>query len=106
MQSNHQNSGATPLDAEHHPLVCLPGVCFHANLPVEVNKQKDHPTYLRQLALEIVNDIPVDAVKVYTDGSRNDSVCTGSGIYITTHNQELKIQRRNPDSCSVFRSQL
>ncbi|GBN76490.1 hypothetical protein AVEN_209897-1 [Araneus ventricosus] len=71
-----------------------------------INKQKDHPTYLRQLALEIINDIPVDAVKVYTHGSRNDSDCTGSGIYITTHNQELKIQRRNPDFCSVFRSEL
>ncbi|GBO40762.1 hypothetical protein AVEN_88824-1, partial [Araneus ventricosus] len=70
------------------------------------NKQKDHPTYLRQLALEIINDIPVDSVKVYTDGSRNDSDCTGSGIYIKAYNQELKIQRRNPDFCSVFRSEL
>ncbi|GBM22231.1 hypothetical protein AVEN_273420-1 [Araneus ventricosus] len=71
-----------------------------------VNKQKDHPTYLRQLALEIINDIPVDAVKVYTNGSRNDRDCTGGEIYIKTHNQELKIQRRNPDFCSVFRSEL
>ncbi|GBM84160.1 hypothetical protein AVEN_31233-1 [Araneus ventricosus] len=45
-------------------------------------------------------------VKVYTDGSRNDSDCTGSGIYIKTHNKELKIQRRNPAFCSVFRSEL
>ncbi|GBO03926.1 hypothetical protein AVEN_73512-1 [Araneus ventricosus] len=45
-------------------------------------------------------------VEVYTDGSRNDNDCTGSGIYIKTHNQELKIQRRNPDFCSVFRSEL
>ncbi|GBL99228.1 hypothetical protein AVEN_140689-1 [Araneus ventricosus] len=41
-----------------------------------------------------------------TDGSRTDSDCTGSGIYITTHNQELKIHRRNPDFCSVFRNEL
>ncbi|GBM24183.1 hypothetical protein AVEN_4937-1 [Araneus ventricosus] len=61
---------------------------------------------LRQLALKIINDILVDAVTVYTDGSRNDSDCTGSGIYIKTHNHELKIQRRNPDFCSVFRSEL
>ncbi|GBL93784.1 hypothetical protein AVEN_166814-1 [Araneus ventricosus] len=97
---------ATPLDAEHRPLGGSALCFFHTNLPVQVNKQKDHPTYLRQLALEIINDIPVDAVKVYTDGSRNDSDCTGSGIYITTHIQELKIQRRNPDFCSVFRSEL
>ncbi|GBO19426.1 hypothetical protein AVEN_148983-1 [Araneus ventricosus] len=68
------------------PSVGLPGVFFHTNLPVHVNKQKDHLTYLRQLALEIINDIPVDAVKVYTDGSKNDGDCTGSGIYIKTHN--------------------
>ncbi|GBM63031.1 hypothetical protein AVEN_54711-1 [Araneus ventricosus] len=43
---------------------------------------------------------------MYNDGSRNDSDCMGSGIYITTHNQELKIERRNPDFCSVFRSEL
>ncbi|GBO45088.1 putative RNA-directed DNA polymerase from transposon BS [Araneus ventricosus] len=55
------------------PSVDLPGVFFHTNLPVHVNKQKDHPTYLRKLALEIINHIPVDAVKVYTGGSRNDS---------------------------------
>ncbi|GBN02057.1 hypothetical protein AVEN_37877-1 [Araneus ventricosus] len=62
---------------------------------------------LRQLTLEIIKDIPVDAVKVYTDGSRNDSDCTGLiGIYIKIHNQELKIQRRNPNFCSVFRSVL
>ncbi|GBN38170.1 hypothetical protein AVEN_160450-1 [Araneus ventricosus] len=48
----------------------------------------------------------VDAVKVCTDGNRNDSDCTGSGIYIKTHNQKLKVQRRNPDFCSVFRSEL
>ncbi|GBN38862.1 hypothetical protein AVEN_210583-1 [Araneus ventricosus] len=52
------------------------------------------------------SDREVDEVKVYTDGSRNDSDCSGSGIYITTHNQELKIHRRNPDFCSVFRSEL
>ncbi|GBM96906.1 hypothetical protein AVEN_99099-1 [Araneus ventricosus] len=88
------------------PSVGLPGVFFHTNLPVQVNKQKNHPTYLKQLALKIINDIPVDAVKMYTDGSRNDSDCTGRGIYIKTHNQELKIQRRNPDVCSVFSSEL
>ncbi|GBM05219.1 hypothetical protein AVEN_181610-2 [Araneus ventricosus] len=54
------------------PSVGLPGVFFHTNLPVEVNKQKDHTTFLRQLAFEIINDIPVDAVKVYTDGSKNE----------------------------------
>ncbi|GBL76757.1 hypothetical protein AVEN_53433-1 [Araneus ventricosus] len=67
MQSNHQYSGATPLNAEHRPLGGSAWCFFHTNLPVQVNKQKDHPTYLRQLTLEIINDIPVDAVKVYTE---------------------------------------
>ncbi|GBN81464.1 hypothetical protein AVEN_77319-1, partial [Araneus ventricosus] len=88
------------------PSAGLPGVFFHTNVPVQVNKQKDHPAYLRQLALEIINDIPVESVKAYSDGSRNDSDCTDSGIYIKTNNQELKIQRINRDLCSFFRREL
>ncbi|GFW02477.1 probable RNA-directed DNA polymerase from transposon BS [Trichonephila clavipes] len=39
-------------------------------------------------------------IYVYTDGSRDDYRC-GSGIYIKSQDQ-----RRNPDGCSVFRSEL
>ncbi|GFX30596.1 RNase H domain-containing protein [Trichonephila clavipes] len=43
---------------------------------------------------------------MYTDGSKLGSECCGSGIYISFRDQEIKIQRKNPDSCSVFRSEL
>ncbi|GFT08166.1 uncharacterized protein TNCV_3481191 [Trichonephila clavipes] len=43
---------------------------------------------------------------VYTDGSRDDNYRSGSGIYIKSQDHILRIQRRNPDGCSVFRSKL
>ncbi|GFU92490.1 uncharacterized protein TNCV_4794191 [Trichonephila clavipes] len=36
----------------------------------------------------------------YTDGSRDD------GIYIKSQDHIIRIQRRNPDDCSIFRSEL
>ncbi|GFU24185.1 uncharacterized protein TNCV_2007661 [Trichonephila clavipes] len=81
-------------------------VFFHSELPVHVNKQADLPAYLKQLALERIGDIPIDAVQVYTDGSRDDNYRSGSGIYIKSQDHILRIQRRNPDGCSVFRSEL
>ncbi|GFX93630.1 RNase H domain-containing protein [Trichonephila clavipes] len=34
-----------------------------------VNKMSDHPELLKQLALEVVDRIPLDAAKIYTDGT-------------------------------------
>ncbi|GFW02368.1 RNase H domain-containing protein [Trichonephila clavipes] len=45
-------------------------------------------------------------IVVYTDGSRDDYYRSGSGIYIKFQDHILRIQRRNPDGCSVFRSDL
>ncbi|GFW76325.1 RNase H domain-containing protein [Trichonephila clavipes] len=84
----------------------LDGVFFHRELPVHVNKQIDLPAFLKQLALEIIGDITIDAIQVYMDGSRDDYYRSGSGIYIKSQDQILRIQRRNPDGCSVFRSEL
>ncbi|GFT16049.1 uncharacterized protein TNCV_3315841 [Trichonephila clavipes] len=53
-----------------------------------------------------IGDIPIDAVHVYTDGSRDDYYGSGSGIYIKSQDHILRTQRRNPDGCSVFRSEL
>ncbi|GFU12993.1 RNase H domain-containing protein [Trichonephila clavipes] len=43
---------------------------------------------------------------MYTDGSRLGSDSFGSGICISFWHQEIKIQRKNPVFCSVFRSEL
>ncbi|GFV79892.1 RNase H domain-containing protein [Trichonephila clavipes] len=75
-------------------------------LPVHVNKETDLPAYLKQLALEISGNIPIDAIQVYTDNSRDDNYRSGSGICIKSQDHILRIQRRNPDGYSVFRSEL
>ncbi|GFV85470.1 RNase H domain-containing protein [Trichonephila clavipes] len=43
---------------------------------------------------------------MYTDGSKLGSDSSGSGIYISFRDQEIKIQRKNLDFYSVFRSKL
>ncbi|GFV57170.1 RNase H domain-containing protein [Trichonephila clavipes] len=96
----------------HHLSQCLDptddldGVFFHPELPIHVNKQADLPAYLKQLTLERIGDIPIDAVQVYTDGSRDYYYRSGCGIYIKSQDHILRIQRRNPDGCLVFRSEL
>ncbi|GFW31353.1 uncharacterized protein TNCV_2664531 [Trichonephila clavipes] len=98
--------------APHHLSQCLDpvdvfdGVFFHPELLVHVNKQEDLPAYLKQLALERIGYIPTDAIQVYTGGSRDDYYRFGSEIYIQSQDHILRIQRRNPDGCSVFRSEL
>ncbi|UYV64958.1 hypothetical protein LAZ67_3002563 [Cordylochernes scorpioides] len=62
--------------------------------------------YLKQLSLEIINKIPKNAITIYTDGSRDELGHTGSGSLIKTTNGNEKINRRNPEFCSVFRSEL
>ncbi|GFU13165.1 uncharacterized protein TNCV_1445691 [Trichonephila clavipes] len=73
-------------------------------LPVHVNKQAGLPAYLKQLALERIDDIPIVAVQVYMDGNRDDYYRSGRGIYIKSQDHILRIQRRDPDGCSVFRN--
>ncbi|GFV94641.1 RNase H domain-containing protein [Trichonephila clavipes] len=66
-------------------------------------KHSSHPELLRQLALEVINDIPNQALINYTDGSRSDTGRVGSGIFSNTPGNDVKISIRNPDHCSVFR---
>ncbi|GBN29189.1 hypothetical protein AVEN_113968-1 [Araneus ventricosus] len=61
------------------PLDSLPGVFFHTELLTHTNKSSQDPEYLRQAALEVVNNIPIEATLIYTDGSKNEIGRTGSG---------------------------
>ncbi|GFT41156.1 RNase H domain-containing protein [Trichonephila clavipes] len=70
------------------------------------SKNQDPPEYLRQLALEIINKIPATAMQIYTDGTKDDQNSCGSGIFIKAPNCSHNIKIRNPDFCSVFRSEL
>lgn len=62
--------------------------------------------YLRQLALEIINQIPETAVQVCTDGRKGEHNSCGSGIFIKAPSPSYKLKIKNPDYCSVYRSEL
>ncbi|GFY65853.1 uncharacterized protein TNIN_233251 [Trichonephila inaurata madagascariensis] len=65
-----------------NPVEGLPGFHFHTELLSFTNKNSDVPEYPRQLALEVVNGIPSDAILIYTEGSKDESNRTGSGAFI------------------------
>ncbi|GFT66435.1 RNase H domain-containing protein [Trichonephila clavipes] len=71
-----------------------------------VNKMSNHPELLKQLALEVIDGIPLDAAKIYTDGSKGETNTTGSGVLIELPGRVIKFQRRNADHASVFRTEL
>ncbi|UYV81538.1 hypothetical protein LAZ67_20001475 [Cordylochernes scorpioides] len=94
------------LAEKNSPCKPLQNVIFNATLNEPTNKQYQNPEYLKQLSLEIINNIPKNAITIYTDGSRDELGHTGSGCLIKTTNGIEKMNRRNPDFCSVFRSEL
>ncbi|GFT97726.1 RNase H domain-containing protein [Trichonephila clavipes] len=89
----------TPIDYFNH-------VEFREELLTSTPKHSSHPELLRQLALEVINVIPDQASIIYTDSSRSDTGRAGSGIFSNTPGNDVKISIRNPDHCSVFRSEL
>ncbi|GFX01861.1 uncharacterized protein TNCV_370501 [Trichonephila clavipes] len=98
---------------EHHcqtsfinPIFGLQSVTFHYNLMPNVNKMYDHPELLKQLALEVIDGILLDAAKTYIDGSKGKTNTTGSGVLLKPSGCVIKFQRRNTDHASVFRTEL
>ncbi|GFY12384.1 RNase H domain-containing protein [Trichonephila clavipes] len=89
----------TPIDSFNH-------VEFREELLTSTPKHSSHPELLRQLALEVINDIPDQALIIYTDGSRSDTGKAGSGIFSNIPGTNVKISIRTPDHCSAFRSEL
>ncbi|GIY81317.1 putative RNA-directed DNA polymerase from transposon BS [Caerostris extrusa] len=88
------------------PTTVLSNVTFNEDLKVKFIKHEEHPELLRQLVLEIINNISPRALVIYTDGSKSDSGRTGSGIFMKTSTGEFRYRFRNPDHSSVFRSEL
>ncbi|GFX34261.1 RNase H domain-containing protein [Trichonephila clavipes] len=89
----------TPIDSLNH-------VEFREELLTSTPKHSSRPELLRQLALEVMNDIPDQALVIYTDGSRSDTGRAGSGIFSNIPGTDVKIRIRNPDHYSVFCSEL
>ncbi|XP_071044562.1 uncharacterized protein [Parasteatoda tepidariorum] len=83
----------------------LSNVSFHESLPTMLDKKDCVPDFLRQLSLEIINKIPPNDIKIFSDGSKMDRQ-TGSGVFIETPRENYTLHQRNPDFCSVFRSEL
>ncbi|GFY02842.1 RNase H domain-containing protein [Trichonephila clavipes] len=89
----------TPIDSFNH-------VEFREELLTSPPKHSSHPELLSQLALEVINDIPDQALIIYTYGSLSDTGRAGRGIFSNTPVNDVKISIRNPDHCYVFRSEL
>ncbi|GFT07432.1 RNase H domain-containing protein [Trichonephila clavipes] len=64
----------TPIDSFNH-------VEFREELLTSTPKHSSNPELLRQLAIEVINDIPDKVLIIYTDGSRSDTGRSGSGIF-------------------------
>ncbi|GIY96230.1 putative RNA-directed DNA polymerase from transposon BS [Caerostris extrusa] len=88
------------------PTTVLSNVTFNEDLNRKFIKHEEHPELLRQLALEIINNISSRALVIYTERSKSDSGRTGSGIFMKTSTGEFRYRFRNPDHSSVFRSEL
>ncbi|GBM80261.1 hypothetical protein AVEN_210059-1 [Araneus ventricosus] len=71
------------------PLDSLPSVFSHTKLLTHANKSFQHPENLIQAALEVMNNIPIEATLIYTDGSKNEIGHTGSGIFVKHSRGEL-----------------
>ncbi|GFX03306.1 dedicator of cytokinesis protein 9 [Trichonephila clavipes] len=74
-------------------------------LLTSTHKHNSHLELLRQLAFEVMNDIPDQALIIYTVGSRSDTCRAGSSIFSNIDGY-VKISIRNSDHCSIFRSEL
>ncbi|GFS76497.1 membralin [Trichonephila clavipes] len=96
---------SSSLQCSLNPSEGLSRVNFRFNLCLPVIYKNFVSTHLRHLALEIINSIPNDAIKIYTDGS-GISNQTSSDIFIVTPQEKLSLKKLNPDFCSVFRSEL
>ncbi|GFX29513.1 RNase H domain-containing protein [Trichonephila clavipes] len=68
------------------------------------SKEQDHVQLLTTLRLRAIAGIPLDAAKIYTDGSKGETNTTGSGVFIELPGRVIKFQRRNTDHASVFRT--
>ncbi|GBM64738.1 hypothetical protein AVEN_158743-1, partial [Araneus ventricosus] len=89
------------------PNTSLDRISFSDQLLTSAPKLTQHPEMMRQLSLEVINNIPSQALVLYTHGSHSDSGRTGSGVYAKAEDGLVfRCRFRNPDNCSVFQSAL
>ncbi|GBL76747.1 hypothetical protein AVEN_53423-1 [Araneus ventricosus] len=89
------------------PTTPLDKVSFNDQLLTSASKHTQHPEMIRQLSLEVINNIPSQTLVLCTDGSKLDSDRTGSGVYARAEDGLVfRCRFRNPENFSVFRSEL
>ena len=68
---------------------------YHIMLVISSIKPKDHGLtniyFIGSHSNSLLHHIPMNAVQVFTDGNKNDNNCTGCGMYVKLHKQEIKI---------------
>ncbi|GFV99243.1 RNase H domain-containing protein [Trichonephila clavipes] len=84
----------------------LEGIYFYDQLLTSVTKSSEIPALVNQLALETIIGIPQSSLKIYTDESRGEKGISGTGVYNPTPSGALEFKIKNPNYCSVFRSEL
>ncbi|GFU89874.1 putative RNA-directed DNA polymerase from transposon BS [Trichonephila clavipes] len=84
----------------------LDGIYFHDQLLTSETKSSEIPALVNQLALESINVIPQSSLRIYTFGNRDDKGISGSGVCISTPSVALEFKIKNPNYCSVFKSEL
>ncbi|GFV57530.1 putative RNA-directed DNA polymerase from transposon X-element [Trichonephila clavipes] len=82
------------------------GIYFHDQLLTSVTKSSEILPIVNQLALETINGNPQSSLKIYTEGSRGEKGISESGVYIPTPPGAIEFKIKNPNYCSVFRSEL
>ncbi|GFT08493.1 hypothetical protein TNCV_5024001 [Trichonephila clavipes] len=83
---------------------------FLTELFTYTNESTQHPEYLRQASLEVIDSISEGAFLTgtklfYLGGSKNQE-CTGSGAFVKYETSEISLKRRLTDHCLVFSSKL
>ncbi|GFT39681.1 RNase H domain-containing protein [Nephila pilipes] len=88
---------STPLDK----------VSFNDQLLTSTLKHTQHPEMMRQLSLEVINNIHSRALILYTNWSKSDSGRTGNGVYAKVdEGLVFRCRFRHLDNSSVFRLKL
>jgi ribonuclease HI len=85
------------------PFWHVPKIDIKLDLFYQIEKKIFSPIQSKILTMEYINKF-LDFLHIYTDGSKQDNNRTASAVYIPEF--DIKIDKRIPDECSVFTSEL
>ncbi|KAF8764664.1 hypothetical protein HNY73_022719 [Argiope bruennichi] len=86
------------------PTTLFDNIVFNEDLRINLTKHSEHPELLRQLAFQVIGDIPDQALKIYTDGNKMESGRTGNSIFLKSKREDWRHWFRNSVHSSVFLS--